>query len=88
MCKEKGNDAGSTTVRILCIVHRAGRIWRKIAIFVNLQFNRVKISPARRDARAVEWGGLENRYMGNYIEGSNPSLSAKIFYQLSFFEIK
>jgi hypothetical protein len=30
----------------------------------------------RRDARAVEWGGLENRYMGNYIEGSNPSLSA------------
>lgn len=31
---------------------------------------------ARRDARAVEWGGLENRYMGNHIGGSNPSPSA------------
>ena len=62
------------------IVLSVRRIWRKIAIFVNLYFNRVKISPARRDARAVEWGGLENRYMGNYIEGSNPSLSANFFH--------
>jgi hypothetical protein len=27
----------------------------------------------------VEWGGLENRYTGNRIEGSNPSLSARFF---------
>ena len=31
-----------------------------------------------RDARAVEWDGLENRCMGNCTEGSNPSLSAKM----------
>ena len=31
---------------------------------------------AWRDARAVEWDGLENRCMGNCTEGSNPSLSA------------
>ena|GEM_PF-2963005 len=31
----------------------------------------------RRDSRVVEWGGLENRYTGNCIGGSNPSLSAK-----------
>ena len=31
----------------------------------------------RRDARAVERGGLENRCTGNGTEGSNPSLSAK-----------
>ncbi len=30
-----------------------------------------------RGAREVEWGGLENRYGGNSIEGSNPSLSAR-----------
>jgi hypothetical protein len=30
----------------------------------------------RKDAREVEWDGLENRYTGNCIEGSNPSLSA------------
>ena len=29
-----------------------------------------------RDARAVEWDGLENRCTGNCTEGSNPSLSA------------
>ncbi len=31
---------------------------------------------ARRDARVVDWGGLENRCPGNWTEGSNPSLSA------------
>ncbi len=31
---------------------------------------------SRRGARAVEWDGLENRYGGNSIEGSNPSPSA------------
>lgn len=30
----------------------------------------------RRDARAVEWGGLENRCMGDRTGGSNPPLSA------------
>gem|GEM_PF-5983676 len=30
----------------------------------------------RRGARVAEWDGLENRYTGNCIEGSNPSLSA------------
>jgi hypothetical protein len=30
----------------------------------------------RRDARVVEWDGLENRCTGNCTEGSNPSLSA------------
>ncbi len=30
----------------------------------------------RRDARVVDWGGLENRCPGNWTEGSNPSLSA------------
>jgi hypothetical protein len=30
----------------------------------------------RRDARVVEWDGLENRCAGNCTEGSNPSLSA------------
>ena|GEM_PF-1872097 len=33
--------------------------------------------PIRRDARAVEWGGLENRYTLTGIQGSNPCLSAK-----------
>ena len=32
----------------------------------------------RRDARVVDWGGLENRCQGNWTEGSNPSLSATI----------
>ena len=32
----------------------------------------------RRDARAVEWDGLENRCTGNGTVGSNPTLSAKI----------
>ncbi len=31
----------------------------------------------RRDARVVDWGGLENRCPGNWTVGSNPSLSAK-----------
>jgi len=31
----------------------------------------------RRDARVVEWGGLENRYPRKWIQGSNPCLSAK-----------
>ena len=31
-----------------------------------------------RDARVVEWDGLENRCTGNGTEGSNPSLSATI----------
>ncbi len=35
-----------------------------------------EIYPARRDARVVEWDGLENRCTGNCTEGSNPSLSA------------
>jgi hypothetical protein len=30
----------------------------------------------RRDARVVEWGGLENRCPGNWTGGSNPFLSA------------
>lgn len=33
-------------------------------------------APPRRGARAVEWGGLENRCASNRTEGSNPSLSA------------
>ena len=39
----------------------------------------------RRDARAAEWGGLENRCAGNRTEGSNPSLSANIYF-LGFFD--
>ncbi|GEM_PF-1439811 len=34
-----------------------------------------------RDARVVEWDGLENRCMGNCTEGSNPSLSAQTIFQ-------
>jgi hypothetical protein len=30
----------------------------------------------RRDARAVDWGGLENRCPGDWTGGSNPPLSA------------
>ncbi len=33
---------------------------------------------ARRGARVVESGGLENRYGSNSIEGSNPSLSSML----------
>ena len=36
----------------------------------------IKFAAIRKDAREVEWDGLENRYTGNCIEGSNPSLSA------------
>lgn len=32
----------------------------------------------RRDARVVDWGGLENRCPGNWTVGSNPSLSANV----------
>lgn len=32
----------------------------------------------RRDARAVEWGGLENRCARKRTEGSNPSPSATL----------
>ena len=35
----------------------------------------------RRDAGVVERGGLENRCARKRTEGSNPSLSAIIFYQ-------
>lgn len=34
--------------------------------------------PKRRDARAAEWTGLENRSRGNSTGGSNPPLSATI----------
>jgi hypothetical protein len=37
-----------------------------------------RVSLVRRDARVVEWDGLENRCMGNCTEGSNPSLSANL----------
>ena len=33
--------------------------------------------PKRKDAGVAERGGLENRYTGNCIQGSNPCLSAK-----------
>ena len=33
-------------------------------------------STTRRDARVVEWDGLENRFTRKGNEGSNPSLSA------------
>ena len=33
----------------------------------------------RRDARVVDWGGLENRCPGNWTGGSNPSLSANSY---------
>jgi hypothetical protein len=36
------------------------------------------VSKFRRDARVVEWGGLENRCPGNWTKGSNPFLSAKL----------
>ena len=31
---------------------------------------------SRRDARVVDWGGLENRCPGDWTGGSNPPLSA------------
>jgi hypothetical protein len=37
-----------------------------------------KESTVRRGARAVEWGGLENRWPGNRSVGSNPTLSAML----------
>ena len=33
--------------------------------------------PMRKDAGVAERGGLENRYTGNCIQGSNPCLSAR-----------
>ncbi len=64
----------------------------KITININLSFLGSKMSlenlsyicsryasrvwRVRRDARVVDWGGLENRCPGNWTEGSNPSLSA------------
>ncbi len=33
--------------------------------------------PQRRDARVVDWGGLENRCLLARTGGSNPSLSAE-----------
>ncbi len=38
--------------------------------------NLIKSLRDRRDARVVDWGGLENRCPGNWTGGSNPSLSA------------
>ncbi len=38
--------------------------------------NILRILRDRRDARVVDWGGLENRCPGNWTEGSNPPLSA------------
>jgi hypothetical protein len=34
-----------------------------------------------RDARAVDWGGLENRCPRKWTQGSNPCLSATIYSQ-------
>jgi hypothetical protein len=36
----------------------------------------------RRDARAVEWGGLENRCPRKRTQGSNPCLSAEYLFEL------
>lgn len=36
----------------------------------------IKFAAVRKDARVVEWDGLENRYTGNCIESSNLSPSA------------
>jgi hypothetical protein len=38
--------------------------------------SRIPIPEVRRDGRAVEGGGLENRSPGNRAGGSNPSPSA------------
>ena len=47
-----------------------GQLYQGFDVLLKLDCNK------RRDARAVEWDGLENRCMGNCTEGSNPSLSA------------
>jgi hypothetical protein len=41
------------------------------------EFDRAK--GMRRGGRVVECGGLENRYTGNRIGGSNPPFSANLF---------
>ncbi len=43
---------------------------------MNVAAFRGRGSRIRRGARAVEWGGLENRWPGNRSVGSNPTLSA------------
>ena|GEM_PF-6485532 len=45
----------------------------KANVFLVINFTKLFF---RRDARVVEWDGLENRCAGNCTEGSNPSLSA------------
>ena len=56
------------------------RLFRKgiIKIIYICSRNIIKILHDRRDARVVDWGGLENRCPGNWTVGSNPSLSAKV----------
>ena len=61
---------------------RGGFVYRtrQMQFAVNEYLAIEKIS--RRVGRAAECGGLENRYPGNWIEGSNPSLSAIYFYNI------
>ena len=66
---------------VACQAASAMNFVRDAFFWHNYELVKIKIlalfeCQTRRDARAAEWGGLENRYTGNCIEGSNPSLSA------------
>src|SRR4051812_11744514 len=58
------------------IYNPQGQIKIKTGVFVYAKKNIFIFNLKRKDARAVEWDGLENRCTGNCTEGSNPSLSA------------
>jgi hypothetical protein len=50
--------------------------WQRSYLFVERSATKPLKFLMRRDARVVEWGGLENRCASNRTGGSNPSPSA------------
>ncbi len=62
------------------------RLYLQHSVFTNtysargrMRLSKKAEADTRRDARVVEWGGLENRCPGNWTGGSNPFLSADYF---------
>ena len=68
-------DEGGSTILRLDKIGRRSEASRPVRVS-SVKTPRINTAVVRRGGRVVECDGLENRYTGNRIECSNPSLSA------------
>jgi hypothetical protein len=64
------------TIRLYMIVILQKSAAKSATCCPGININNIPLQNKRRDARVVEWDGLENRFTRKCNEGSNPSLSA------------